>query len=255
MKALRRLTLRYVSIIFSITTSAAFGQAFFIDWHTIDGGGGVSTSAGGEFTVSGTIGQPDAGVMSGGGFTIGGGFSGAGTGVPAATLTAAVSRKSCALNLLPQIRSEPRQGGITQLRVTFDVEPGGPGANPVSIEQATCAAQAYVPYAGASAGSGSIEGNTLVLNFTPGLENARTYRLTIGPEVTRIPGQTLEVRGLVGDANHDGLVNASDRSVVVGVWTGAGFSCASDLNSSGATNASDRSIVVGAWTGGQNCAP
>lgn len=45
-----------------------------IDWFTIDGGGG--TSAGGVYTVSGTIGQPDAGTMSGGNFTLVGGFWG-----------------------------------------------------------------------------------------------------------------------------------------------------------------------------------
>ena len=60
---------------------------------------------------------------------------------------------------------------------------------------------------------------------------------------------------LLGDANGDGQVNATDRSLVVGAWTGAGFTCATDLNSDAVTNATDRSMVVGAWTGGQNCAP
>ena len=45
---------------------------FSIDWSTIDGGGGTST--GGVYSVSGTLGQPDAGVMSGGNFTVVGGF-------------------------------------------------------------------------------------------------------------------------------------------------------------------------------------
>lgn len=45
---------------------------YSIDWHTIDGGGGTST--GGVFSVSGTIGQPDAGRMIGGNYTIEGGF-------------------------------------------------------------------------------------------------------------------------------------------------------------------------------------
>lgn len=45
---------------------------YAIDWFTIDGGGGTST--GGVYSVSGTIGQPDAGVMSGGNFTLQGGF-------------------------------------------------------------------------------------------------------------------------------------------------------------------------------------
>jgi len=52
----------------------AFGQSYSIDWFTIDGGGGTST--GGVYSVSGTIGQPDAGKMSGGNYTIDGGFWG-----------------------------------------------------------------------------------------------------------------------------------------------------------------------------------
>jgi hypothetical protein len=48
-------------------------QSYSIDWYKIAGGGGTSTS--GVFSVSGTIGQPDAGVaMSGGNFSVSGGF-------------------------------------------------------------------------------------------------------------------------------------------------------------------------------------
>jgi len=47
---------------------------FVINWSTIDGGGGTST--GGVFSVSGTVGQPDAGRMSGGNFGVEGGFWG-----------------------------------------------------------------------------------------------------------------------------------------------------------------------------------
>ena len=52
----------------------AWGQ-YSIDWSTIDGGGGA-TSTGGVYSVSGTIGQPDAGKMSGGNYTVDGGFWG-----------------------------------------------------------------------------------------------------------------------------------------------------------------------------------
>jgi hypothetical protein len=45
---------------------------YSIDWHTVDGGGGTST--GGVYAVTGTIGQPDAGAMSGGNYSIQGGF-------------------------------------------------------------------------------------------------------------------------------------------------------------------------------------
>jgi hypothetical protein len=55
-----------------IAASAALAQPFEISWYTIDGGGG--TSSGGSFTLSGTIGQHDAGVLSGGSFTVYGGF-------------------------------------------------------------------------------------------------------------------------------------------------------------------------------------
>lgn len=49
------------------------GQDFALDWYTIDGGGG-SSARGGEFQLSGTVGQPEAGLMSGGAFTLAGGF-------------------------------------------------------------------------------------------------------------------------------------------------------------------------------------
>jgi len=54
--------------------AAARAQSYAIDWFTIDGGGGTST--GGVYSVSGTIGQPDAGRMSGGNYSIDGGFWG-----------------------------------------------------------------------------------------------------------------------------------------------------------------------------------
>lgn len=50
------------------------GGPYTLSWSTIDGGGGTST--GGVFAVIGTIGQPDAGVMSGGNYTLVGGFWG-----------------------------------------------------------------------------------------------------------------------------------------------------------------------------------
>jgi len=47
-------------------------QSYSIDWFTIDGGGGASSA--GSYTLSGTIGQPDAGTLSGGNYTLQGGF-------------------------------------------------------------------------------------------------------------------------------------------------------------------------------------
>ena len=48
-------------------------QSYSIDWYKVSGGGGTST--GGVYSVSGTIGQPDAsGAMSGGNYSVTGGF-------------------------------------------------------------------------------------------------------------------------------------------------------------------------------------
>ncbi|HEV8694834.1 MAG TPA: hypothetical protein VGQ93_11730 [Lysobacter sp.] len=47
---------------------------FRIDWFSIDGGSGASS--GGQFSLSGTIGQPDAGAMSSGDYELVGGFWG-----------------------------------------------------------------------------------------------------------------------------------------------------------------------------------
>ena len=55
------------------SASAQSGGNFDLTWSTIDGGG--NTSSGGVFAVSGTIGQPDAGVMTGANLqTVIGGF-------------------------------------------------------------------------------------------------------------------------------------------------------------------------------------
>jgi hypothetical protein len=48
-------------------------QSYSIDWYKVAGGGGTSTN--GQYSLSGTIGQPDAGgVMSGGNYSVTGGF-------------------------------------------------------------------------------------------------------------------------------------------------------------------------------------
>jgi hypothetical protein len=47
-------------------------QAYDLPWYTIDGGSG--TSLGGDYALSSSIGQPAAGAMSGGIYTLEGGF-------------------------------------------------------------------------------------------------------------------------------------------------------------------------------------
>jgi len=52
--------------------AASSSAQYSIDWWTVDGGGGTST--GGVYTLNATIGQHDAGSMSGGQFALVGGF-------------------------------------------------------------------------------------------------------------------------------------------------------------------------------------
>ena len=58
----------------ALATAGAVAEELTIDWWTIDGGGEMSTT-GGDFELSGTVGQSDAGAaMTGGAFELTGGF-------------------------------------------------------------------------------------------------------------------------------------------------------------------------------------
>ena len=58
-----RRRLAFLRILRLVSCLLASAQPYATDWSTIDGGGGTST--GGGYSVRGTIGQPDAGTMSG----------------------------------------------------------------------------------------------------------------------------------------------------------------------------------------------
>lgn len=63
----------YSILIVGLAATTAIGQVFDLSWNSIDSGG-VIRSTGGNFELSGTIGQPDAGAMAGGRFQLNGGF-------------------------------------------------------------------------------------------------------------------------------------------------------------------------------------
>lgn len=75
---LKRIIIPALSILAFLISILALAQTsggdFEITKSTIDGGGG--TSSGGEFSITGTIGQPDANkqISSGAGFSVAGGF-------------------------------------------------------------------------------------------------------------------------------------------------------------------------------------
>jgi hypothetical protein len=60
-------------LLFLLTSGALAGvEDFSLPWWTVDSGGGRSHSA--RYTLNGSIAQPDAGVLSGGDYTLRGGF-------------------------------------------------------------------------------------------------------------------------------------------------------------------------------------
>jgi hypothetical protein len=60
-----------ITVILSGAASADV-LSYSLDWWTVDGGGG--TSSGGDYALSGTVGQADANVLTGGEYTLSGGF-------------------------------------------------------------------------------------------------------------------------------------------------------------------------------------
>src|ERR1035438_10279088 len=74
MHIMKRKLVSGMALAFALMAIAARAQNYTVDWFSLDGGGGTST--GGVYTVSGTIGQPDAGHLSGGSYTLDGGFWG-----------------------------------------------------------------------------------------------------------------------------------------------------------------------------------
>ena len=59
-----------ILLLASVALAAVGG--YDLDWWSVDGGGGQSSS--GAYTLSGAIGQLDAGTLSGGSYVLQGGF-------------------------------------------------------------------------------------------------------------------------------------------------------------------------------------
>lgn len=60
-------------VLLSAGVSVQPGGGYDLSWNTVDGGG-YTWSEGEGYSLGGTIGQPDAGALSGGAYMLGGGF-------------------------------------------------------------------------------------------------------------------------------------------------------------------------------------
>ncbi len=78
---LTMLTLALLTAFFALNVRVGYAEpsaapraaGYEISWYTIDGGG-AQDLVGGTYTLSGTVGQFDAGMQSGGTYTLNGGY-------------------------------------------------------------------------------------------------------------------------------------------------------------------------------------
>jgi len=78
MKPTRKILLALAALLLlagGAAVHAQTGGGYDLSWNTVDGGGAMF-STGGSYSLGGTIGQPDAGTLSGGGYALAGGFWG-----------------------------------------------------------------------------------------------------------------------------------------------------------------------------------
>jgi len=67
------LTLVVLLLLVGVAVHAQVGGGYDLTWSTVDNGG-ATFSTGSGTSLGGTVGQPDAGAMIGGAYTLAGGF-------------------------------------------------------------------------------------------------------------------------------------------------------------------------------------
>ncbi|MFN0149424.1 MAG: FlgD immunoglobulin-like domain containing protein [bacterium] len=107
----------------SVCAVSPAAAQFTMRSFTIDSGGGTQ-STGGTFTLGGTIGQPDAGLLTGATFTLGGGFwhgGNAAVGVPNADGSDDTGPGSLALPIAYRLHPASPNPVVDNTRVAFDL--------------------------------------------------------------------------------------------------------------------------------------
>jgi hypothetical protein len=202
----------------------AAAQSFELNWYTVDGGG-ESGTAGDAFDLSGTIGQPDAGALTGGAFELRGGFwAGIAAAAPNVTITSANPPTALANPYAPGqpyrdvldtgtssaltagiggTGTQP-QGAIqfAQVSVSFNAAPS-PAPTPGNVSVSCTGGSAGCPTVTAVSGSGSAYALTLSGVIPP----LRCTTLTFAGTST---GQKLQYQSLPGDVDLDGSSSTLD---------------------------------------------
>ncbi len=211
-----------IGSVIALTASVAAAQPFDLSWYTIDGGG-ATFSTGGGFELGGTIGQPDAGTMTGGNFLLTGGFWPAATGSAAtATIVSANpptdnpfvggqqpyrdvldTGTTAALTAGIGGAGTVTQGGIqySPISVTFSAAPSPiPALGNVTIACTGGPCPTVTSVGGSGAGPYSI---TLSAPIPPGQCTTLTF-------AGAAPGTKLQYQSQPGNVNMDNLTNTQD---------------------------------------------
>ena len=190
-------------VAFAALAYAQTGGGYDLSWSTVDGGGGTF-STGGTYELGGTIGQPDAGTLSGGAYSLEGGFWGA------AASTLLVGHVTW--------QGRPDQPHpLQQLPITLTLKTG---ATELSYPGLTTDASGYFRVEGGDLPGGvyswRVKGphGTPDTNTTPGfLANSGTLTWPDG-------GSLVVEMGVMraGDANNDNIVEVVDFNILKGTF-------------------------------------
>jgi len=166
-------------VTFFLAAASASAQTYAIPWWTVDGGGTMAAS-GGTYSLSGTVGQPDVGVLSGGTYSLSGGFwggAGLGSGVFEANLAVGLSDSP-----------DPVTGlGTVTYTIAVSNALGFSQANSLSLTQSFTSIPNSVSFLSASGSGWSCSaGSTSVTCTRPSLASGSsapglTVQWTVGP--------------------------------------------------------------------------
>jgi hypothetical protein len=166
-----------------IGTSAVVAQTgggYDLTWSSLGGSGGTAASTGGGYSLGGTIGQPDAGALRGGSYTLLGGFWGAADAppTPTATLTPTVTATA---TTRPEVTATPTAATPT-------ATPAGTNATPTATTSpdATATPTATRPPATTPTVAPTLSPCETGLGVTVALDSSHRLQVTVSPRMSPV---------------------------------------------------------------------
>jgi len=209
---------------------AQVGGGFDLSWNTVDGGGGTF-STGGPYSVGGTIGQPDAGSMQNGQWSVQGGFWAAALSTPTPIPTSTPASNTLIGHVTYQGIGQTTPTARNSYPITLTLCIGGTPQNFLATtdNQAFFTVTLPIP-------AGSY--NWQIKSYTS-ISNAGNFTLNAG--TTNQDFGTL--RG--GDANNNNVVNTTDFNLLKANFNIPNFNPFTDFNRDGVVNTLDFNTLKG----------